>query len=114
VVTVCHEVAGRSGAKVVLEEKALPVRREVAGVCDLLGLDPLALACEGRALAWVAADDAERALKAMRSHPLGAESEIIGCMDAAVSGAPPVVMKTTVGGERPLDLLSGLDLPRIC
>jgi hydrogenase expression/formation protein HypE len=114
VVTVCHEVASRSGTRVILEERALPVRREVAGVCDLLGLDPLALACEGRALVWVAADDAERALEAMRSHHLGAESEIIGHMDAAVSGAPPVVMKTRVGGQRPLDLLSGLDLPRIC
>jgi hydrogenase expression/formation protein HypE len=99
---------------VLLEEPAVPVRREVAGVCDLLGLDPLALACEGRALAWVAAADAELALEAMRSHPLGAESEMIGRMEAGVSGAPPVVMKTTVGGERPLDLLSGLDLPRIC
>jgi hydrogenase expression/formation protein HypE len=114
VVTVCHEVAGRCGAMVVLEEKALPIRREVAGVCDLLGLDPLALACEGRALVWVAAEDAERALNAMRSHHLGTESAIIGRMDAAISGAPPVVMKTRVGGERPLDLLSGLDLPRIC
>jgi hydrogenase expression/formation protein HypE len=114
VVTVCHEVADRSGAKVVLEEKALPVRREVMGVCDLLGLDPLALACEGRVLAWVAAEDAEKARKAMRSHSLGVGSEIIGCMEAGVSGAPPVVLKTRVGGERPLDLLSGLDLPRIC
>ncbi|MCG6948588.1 MAG: hydrogenase expression/formation protein HypE [Acidobacteria bacterium] len=114
VVTVCHEVADRCGAKVVLREEALPVRREVAGVCDLLGLDPLALACEGRALAWVAAGDAEKALEALRSHPLGAESAIIGWMEEATSGAPPVVMKTRVGGERPLDLLSGLDLPRIC
>jgi hydrogenase expression/formation protein HypE len=114
VVTVCHEVASRSGAKVVLEESSLPVRREVVGVCDLLGLDPLALACEGRVLAWVDADDEERALEAMRSHHLGAESEMIGRMEAGVSGAPPVVLKTRVGGERPLDLLSGLDLPRIC
>jgi hydrogenase expression/formation protein HypE len=114
VVTVCHEVAGRCGARVVLQEDALPVRREVAGVCDLLGLDPLALACEGRALAWVAADDAEKALRALQSHPMGAESAIIGRMEEASGGAPPVVMKTRVGGERPLDLLSGLDLPRIC
>jgi hydrogenase expression/formation protein HypE len=114
VVTVCHEVAARSGAKVVLEETALPVRREVAGVCDLLGLDPLALACEGRALVWVAEGDAERALEAMRSHHLGAESEMIGTMETGTAGAPPVVMNTRVGGERPLDLLSGRDLPRIC
>jgi hydrogenase expression/formation protein HypE len=114
VVTVCHEVAARSGAKVLLDEESVPVRREVAGVCDLLGLDPLALACEGRALVWVAADDAELALDAMRSHPLGTETAMIGRMEAGVAGAPPVVMRTRVGGERPLDLLSGLDLPRIC
>jgi hydrogenase expression/formation protein HypE len=114
VVTVCHEVATRCEARVVLEESALPVRREVTAVCDLLGLDPLALACEGRLLAWVHADDAERALEAIRSHHLGTESEMIGRMETGVAGAPPVIMKTRVGGERPLDLLSGLDLPRIC
>ena len=114
VVTVCHEVAARSGAKVVLEETDLPVRREVAGVCDLLGLDPLALACEGRALVWVDGEDADKALDAMRSHPLGAGSEMIGGMEEGVAGGPPVVMNTRVGGVRPLDLLSGLDLPRIC
>jgi hydrogenase expression/formation protein HypE len=114
VVTVCHEVADRSGTKVVLDETAIPVRREVAGVCDLLGLDPLALACEGRVLAWVASEDADRALQALKSHPCGENSAIIGRMDEATPGAPPVVMRTRVGGERPLDLLSGLDLPRIC
>ena len=114
VVTVCHEVAERSAARVVLDEAALPVRREVAGVCDLLGLDPLALACEGRALVWVAAADAERVLETMRSHPRGEGSAIIGHMAEAELGTPPVVMSTTVGGVRPLDLLSGLDLPRIC
>jgi hydrogenase expression/formation protein HypE len=114
VVTVCHEVAGRSGAKVVIDETAVPVRREVTGVCDLLGLDPLALACEGRVLAWVAAEDADRALRALRSHPLGTDAAIIGRMEEADAGSPPVVMKTRIGGERPLDLLSGLDLPRIC
>ncbi len=114
VVTVCHEVAGRSGCRVLLSEEELPVRREVSGVCDLLGLDPLALACEGRALVWVAAEDAERAVEAMREHPAGAETVAIGRMADAAAGTPPVVMRTGVGGERPLDLLSGLDLPRIC
>ena len=114
VVTVCHEVAARSGCRVVLTEEALPVRREVAAVCDLLGLDPLALACEGRALVWVAAADAERAVAAMRAHPAGTGTVVIGFMEHAPAGAPPVIMKTRVGGERPLDLLSGLDLPRIC
>jgi hydrogenase expression/formation protein HypE len=114
VVTVCHEVAARCGGRVVLTEAALPIRKEVAAVCDLLGLDALALACEGRALAWVAADDVERAVETMRAHPFGSQTSVIGRMEAAVPGTPPVVMETRVGGERPLDLLSGLDLPRIC
>ncbi|MCU0234491.1 MAG: hydrogenase expression/formation protein HypE [Thermoanaerobaculales bacterium] len=114
VVTVCHEVAARSGLRVVLEEEALPVRREVAAVCDLLGLEPLALACEGRALAWVAEADAERAVAAMRAHPAGAGAVVIGRMVEAPAGAPPVIMRTRIGGERPLDLLTGIDLPRIC
>ncbi len=114
VVTVCHEVAARTGLRVVLEEQALPVRREVAAVCDLLGLEPLALACEGRALVWVAGADAERAVAAMRAHPAGAGTVVIGRMAEAPAGAPPVIMRTRVGGERPLDLLTGIDLPRIC
>jgi len=114
VVTVCHEVAGHSGCRVVLSEADIPVRREVAAVCEILGLDPLALACEGRALVWVAGEDADRAVEAMRGHPAGADTAVIGTIEEAIAGAPPVVMKTTVGGERPLDLLSGLDLPRIC
>jgi hydrogenase expression/formation protein HypE len=114
VVTVCHEVADRSGARVTLIEDHLPVRREVAGVCDLLGLDPLALACEGRMLVWVAGDQAQRLLDVMRAHPRGEGAAIIGTMKELEAENPPVVMNTRVGGERPLDLLSGLDLPRIC
>jgi hydrogenase expression/formation protein HypE len=114
VVTVCHEVADRSKTQVVLDEADVPVRREVAGVCDLLGLDPLALACEGRVLVWVAAADVERALSVMQNHPKGEGAAVIGWMRTMAGGAPPVIMNTRVGGERPLDLLSGLDLPRIC
>jgi hydrogenase expression/formation protein HypE len=114
VVTVCHEVVERSGCRAILVEPDIPVRREVVGVCDLLGMNPLALACEGRTLVWVAADDADRAVEAMRTHPAGKEAAVIGYMEAGRSGTPPVVMKTRVGGERPLDLLSGHDLPRIC
>lgn len=114
VVTVCHEVAQRSGLRLVLDQRTIPVRREVAGVCELLGLDPLALACEGRVLAWVNAGDAERAVEVLRAHPLGKEAAVIGRVEAAAVGSPPVVLRTTVGGERPLDLLSGHDLPRIC
>jgi hydrogenase expression/formation protein HypE len=114
VVTVCHEVAERGAVRIALDEKALPVRREVAGVCDLLGMDPLALACEGRVLVWVAEADAERALEVMRRHPKGCGAALIGRVEAAKAGAPPVLLNTRVGGVRPLDLLSGHDLPRIC
>ncbi|MFV2073081.1 MAG: hydrogenase expression/formation protein HypE [Thermoanaerobaculales bacterium] len=114
VVTVCHEVAQRSGLRVVLTESGVPVRPEVGAVCELLGLDPLALACEGRALIWVAADDTSQALEALRAHPLGAGAAVIGRMEGGTAGIPPVVMETRVGGERPLDLLSGIDIPRIC
>jgi len=114
VVTVCHEVAQRSGLRVFLDQAEIPVRPEVVAVCDLLGLDPLALACEGRVLVWVGAEDANRAVDAMQAHPLGGGTAVIGRMQTAAVGSPPVVLETAIGGERPLDLLSGLDLPRIC
>jgi hydrogenase expression/formation protein HypE len=114
VVTVCHEVAAHSGCRVVLSESRIPVRKEVAAVCDLLGMDPLALACEGRALIWVEGRDVDRALASLHAHPAGRDAVLIGRMEEMPAGAPPVVLETRVGGERPLDLLSGLDLPRIC
>lgn len=112
--TTCHEVAGRAGVRIVLEEERVPVRPEVSAVCDLLGLDPFYVACEGRFLAWVAAGDADHALAALRAHPQGREAAVVGTVEAAREGAPPVVVRTTVGSLRPLDLLSGTDLPRIC
>jgi len=65
-------------------------------------------------LVWVAGEDADRAVEAMRGHPAGVDTAVIGTVEEATAGTPPVVMKTRVGGVRPLDLLSGLDLPRIC
>lgn len=114
VTTVCHETATRAGVRIVLEEDALPVRREVRAVCDLLGLDPLYLACEGRALVWVAGRDADRALDLLRAHPLGRDAARIGRVEARAHRALPLVLRTRIGGERPLDMLSGIDLPRIC
>ncbi len=114
VVTVCHEVAGRCGLRVRLVEAALPVRPAVAAVCDLLGLEALSLACEGRLLAWIDGSHAELALAAMRAHPDGAGAVVIGRMEQLPAGEPPVLLETAVGGERPLDLLSGHELPRIC
>jgi len=112
--TVCHEVAGRAGVRMELDENLVPVRPEAAAVCELLGLDPLYLACEGRAVVWVAGDEAERALEALRAHPLGASAAAIGSVTDAGETGGSVVMRTAVGGLRPLDLLSGFDLPRIC
>ena len=80
----------------------------------MLGLDPLYLACEGRALLWVAAGDADRLVAALRGAPDGAGATRIGHVEEPRSGAAPVALRTHVGGERPLALLSGVDLPRIC
>jgi len=98
----------------VLEEDAVPVHEETTGVTELLGLDPLYLACEGRVLFWVAAAHADRLVAALRSHPLGRAAAIIGTVEARRGDKAPVVLHTALGGDRPLDLLSGAELPRIC
>lgn len=113
VATTCHEVARRAGVRVVLEEAALPVSGPVAAVCEVLGLDPLYVACEGRLLAWVAPEEVERALAALRAHPLGALAACVGRVEEEQAGAP-VVLRTVYGSLRPLDLLAGGELPRIC
>jgi len=110
----CHEVAGRSGCHLALEERALPVRPGVRVVCDLLGLEPLALPCEGRALIWIAPQDAAAALTELRRHPLGEGAAIIGEVFEAPAHGSPVTLRNAYGAVRPLDLLSGMDLPRIC
>jgi len=114
VATTCYETATRAGVRIVLDEDALPVRPETRATCELLGLEPLYLACEGRALVWVAERDAERALSALRAHPLGRDAVRIGTVQELGRRRLPLVLRTTIGGERPLDMLSGLDLPRIC
>lgn len=107
--SVTNEVAERAGVRLVIDEQAVPIRPEAAAVCELLGLDPLGLASEGRFLAWVPADNAERTVAI-----LGPGASVIGRVEAAVAGKAPVVLATRTGGLRPLDLLSGTDLPRIC
>lgn len=114
VLTVCHETAERSGLRIVLDEAAIPVRPEVRAVCEVLGLEVLSLACEGRTLAWVAAADAERALAAMKAHPAGRDAAVIGRVDRREQSEVQLVLETLAGGRRPLDLRSGSDLPRIC
>lgn len=110
--TTANEVAERCGARLLLEAAAIPVRPTVTAVCEVLGLDPLYLACEGRLLVWVAARDAPRALEVLRQHPLGREAAVIGRVEAAAEGS--VVLRTAYGVDRPLDVVSGTEVPRIC
>jgi hydrogenase expression/formation protein HypE len=112
--SVTNEVAARAGVRIVVDESLVPIRPEVAAVCELLGLDALGLACEGRFLAWVGRADAERAVAALRATPGGEEAAIMGRVEKPVAGGAPVVLAARSGGTRPLDLLSGTDLPRIC
>ena len=93
-------------------KSAIPISEEVKGACEILGLDPLYVANEGKLIAIVPPDDAEAALAAMRKHSLGKDAAIIG---EVVSDHPGfVIMKTRVGGMRVVDMLSGEQLPRIC
>jgi hydrogenase expression/formation protein HypE len=112
VATVLNEVAGASGVGVVLSEEAVPVRPQVFGVCEMLGIDPLYVACEGRMVVVVAADRAHDALAAMRSHPMGRDSVVIGEVRGQPAGL--VVEDTGFGGSRVVDMLVGDPLPRIC
>ncbi len=112
VATALNEVAKQSGVGIRLEEFSLPVRTEVSAACEMLGLDPLYVANEGKVLVLVAPEDAELVLNTMRQHPLGQEACIIG---EAVSEHPGrVVLQTGIGGRRIVDMLSGEQLPRIC
>ena len=111
---VCHEAATRSGHRFVLRETTIPIRASVRAVCEVLGLEPLGLACEGRLIAWVSADQADRAVEALRTCPGGEQASVIGHVEVRDGHRLPLVMETEVGSTRPLDLLSGTDLPRIC
>ncbi len=112
IATVLNEIAARSRVGMVIREAEIPVRETVRGACEVLGLDPLYVANEGKLVAVVAPEIADRLLARMRSHPLGADSRILG----EVSEQPPgmVLMKTAIGGTRVVDTLFGEQLPRIC
>jgi hydrogenase expression/formation protein HypE len=110
--TVCNELARDTNLAVVLDEALLPINPAVGGACDLLGIDPLYVANEGKLIAIVAPDEADAALQAMRAHPLGGESARIGDIRADPEGI--VVLLTTFGGTRIVDMLVGDPLPRIC
>lgn len=110
--TTLNEIAKKSGVGIKIYEEAIPMRDEVKGACELLGLDPLYLANEGKLLACVAPQDAERVLEIIHSHRYGRDAQIIGEVFAENPGK--VFMETMSGGTRIVDMLTGEQLPRIC
>jgi hydrogenase expression/formation protein HypE len=112
VATVANELALACEASIVLEEAAMPVRPEVNGACEILGLDPLYVANEGKLMAVVAPEVAGAALAALRAEPLGADAAIVGEVRADPPGM--VFLETAFGGTRVVDMLAGDPLPRIC
>lgn len=112
VATILNEVAQAAHVGIMIDERAVPVREDVRGACEILGIDPLYVACEGRMVMVVAAAEANNALRALQAHPRGADAAIIG----TVKNDPPsmVLLKTQFGGTRILDMLVGDPLPRIC
>jgi len=107
-----NELAAQSGVGMHLREAAIPVRPEVAAACELLGLDPLYVANEGKLIAVCPPEDVERVLAVMRAHPLGAAAALIGTVQEDPHHF--VTMETIFGGNRLVDWLSGEQLPRIC
>jgi hydrogenase expression/formation protein HypE len=107
-----NEIAQVAKVGIRLRENAIPLSDAVRGACEILGLDPLYVANEGKAIAIVAPDYADATLAAMRSHPLGQEAAIIG--EVVADHPRRVVMRSRIGGQRVVDMLSGEQLPRIC
>ena len=107
-----NEIAERSQVGIEIEELSLPIHEQVRGACELLGLDPLYVANEGKLIAIVAPEAAAAVLQAMRRHPLGAEAQIIGTVKNESPGL--VTMRTPLGTTRIVDMLAGDQLPRIC
>jgi hydrogenase expression/formation protein HypE len=112
VATVLNEIAEASQVAIEIDEGRTPIREPVKAFCEILGLDPLYLANEGKIVVIVTPSDAEAALAAMRAHPLGAGAAIIGRVGAGQAGR--VTLATIFGGRRIVDMLVGEQLPRIC
>jgi hydrogenase expression/formation protein HypE len=107
-----NEIAARSHVGIELEENSIPIREEVRGACEMLGLDPLYVANEGKLVAIVKPSAAEQILEAMHQHPLGRDARMIGTV---TSSHPTMVsLRTRLGTSRIVDLLAGDQLPRIC
>jgi len=108
---IAHEIRRATGFGIYMDGNAIPLRETVASVCEMLGYDPLYLACEGRVVAVIAPDQADAALSAWRGLSAGCDAAIIGKIDKT---RRYVVMQTELGGERMLDELEDDPLPRIC
>ena len=107
-----NEIAEAAGVKIAVEEKSIPVREDVHAACEMLGLDPLHVANEGRFVAFIAAKDSERALQILRCHEVSAGAALIG--KVVEKAAPLVTLRSAIGASRILDMPSGEQLPRIC
>ncbi|MFZ1082631.1 MAG: hydrogenase expression/formation protein HypE [Candidatus Kryptoniota bacterium] len=112
VATTLNELAEQSELGILIEEESIPVPDDVRGACEILGLDPLYIANEGKLLAFVSSEDTEKVLEVMRKNSLGKESVVIGEVVDQHHGM--VVMKSKIGGTRIVDMLTGEQLPRIC
>jgi hydrogenase expression/formation protein HypE len=110
--TTLNEIASMSKVGMTIEEEKVPVRDAVRGISELLGLDPLYLANEGKLIAVCPAHEAEKVLELMKSHPLSKDAEIIGRVTE--ENAKRVTLRTLIGGHRILDMLTGAQYPRIC
>ncbi len=114
IATTCNEAASRSSLRFLLSAQAIPIAPGVYAVCEILGLDELYLASEGRALIFLPGNQSEAALEILHAHPQGRDAASIGVVLPAEAGHAPVELETLSGSLRPLDMLSGMDLPRIC
>jgi len=112
VATSLNEIARRAHVGIVLEENSIPIREDVKGACEILGIDPLYVANEGKLLVIVDRTDAGRVLEQMRGHRHGRQAQVIGEVVGDHRGL--VIMRTGIGGSRIVDLMLGEQLPRIC
>jgi hydrogenase expression/formation protein HypE len=112
IATVLNEFAAASNVGIRLRESALPMNQTVRGACEILGLDPLYLANEGKLVACVPGEHAHAVLAAMRRVPAGRDAAIVG--EVCAQPARTVILSTAIGGDRVVDMLVGEQLPRIC
>jgi hydrogenase expression/formation protein HypE len=112
VATTLNEIAEQSGVGIIIEERAIPVRPEVQAACEILGFDPLYLANEGKMLVFVEKKYTKQVLEVLQRHEVSQSAQVIGEVTTQLSGQ--VALRTTIGGLRLVDMLTGDQLPRIC